>query len=80
MVFFAEISFRNMDSSAAVEERIRRVSAFEPRNTSCGAVVGRRGPRAHRPAPTPRWEDATRLRPGKRGLRRGGCAVFAVHR
>jgi len=27
MVFFAEISFRNMDSSAAAEERIRRVSA-----------------------------------------------------
>jgi hypothetical protein len=81
MVFFAEISFRNMDSSAAVEDTDpARIGEFEPRITSCGAVVGRRVPRARRPAPTPRWDDAIRVRPVRGGMRRGGCAVFAVHR
>jgi len=46
------VFFRNMDSSAATEERAR-IGEFEPPITSCGVVVGRRVPRARRPAPTP---------------------------
>ena len=49
MVFFAEISFRNMDSSAAVEERIRRVSASLSRASHPAASwsgEGAKGPQA----------------------------------
>ena len=52
MALFPEISFRNMDSSAAVEERIRarirELEQLEPRITSCGIVVERAHRRHHR--------------------------------
>jgi len=73
------VFFRNMDSSAATEERAR-IGEFEPPITSCGVVVGRRVPRARRPAPTPGGKTPPVSAPVRGGPRRGGCAVFAVHR
>jgi hypothetical protein len=59
MVFFAEISFRNMDSSAAVEERIRRVLAGLSRASHPAApwsgegCQGPAGPAPHQDGKTP---------------------------
>ena len=71
MVFFAEISFRNGQLGGGGGTDPARIGEFEPSITFCGVVVGRRVARA-RPAPTPRSEDATRVRPGKRGSATGG--------
>jgi hypothetical protein len=75
MVFFAEISFRNMDSSAAAEEWIRRGSASLSRASHPAASwlgEGCQGPADRKTPPV--------SAPVRGGLRRGGCAVFAVHR
>ena len=81
MVFFAEISFRNMDSSAAVEERIRRVSASLSRAShSAASWSGEgwqgQGQHQHQDRKTP--PASAPVRGGL--LRAGSCAVFAVHR
>lgn len=81
MVFFAEISFRNMDSSAAVGERIRRASARLSRASYPAASwsgEGGQGPAGqHQGRKTPPVSAA----PIREGLRRAGsCAVFTVHR